>query len=275
MLIDDRLRTGLPTILDDAGPDLDAALTALLLRAGRRGRVRRAAYAVGLVAAAVVAAVALGWGGGDARRTTEPAKPGRPVQVLDSGRGTPGQPVPLAAGTYAIPFIGAPDDAPWGRVEVPQGWGQDRLTLATRPDLDPHMRRVELLGVEWVAADPCLGGSHQAKTVTEVVTALTAHRTLGPSSARPVSVGGYHGQLVQFHVPQALDVTTCSNQSLTPFGQGAGHTNVFPGWTYRTWVLDVGGHPLVVLAAHGPATTPTELAQLTGLVENLTFVPPR
>ena len=62
MPIDDRLRAGLPAALDDVRPDVDADLAVVLLRAGRRSRVRRAAYTVGLVAAAVVAAAILGAG---------------------------------------------------------------------------------------------------------------------------------------------------------------------------------------------------------------------
>ena len=40
----------------------------------------------------------------------------------------------------------------------------------------------------------------------------------------------------------------------TPFGVGSGHTTAVPGWFYPTWVLDVGGDPLVIIAAHGPET---------------------
>jgi hypothetical protein len=50
---------------------------------------------------------------------------------------------------------------------------------------------------------------------------------------------------------------------------------VFPGWTYRVWVLDVEGDPLLIMAAHGPKTNPTELAELTNTVEDITFVAPR
>ena len=41
------------------------------------------------------------------------------------------------------------------------------------------------------------------------------------------------------------------------------------------WVLDVEGDPLVILAAHGPETTPTELAALTDMVEGIRFIEPR
>ncbi len=62
--------------------------------------------------------------------------PGPRRPVPDAGRGSAANPAPLGTGRYAIPFIGAADDTPWGEVEVPAGWGQDRLLLTTGPDLD-------------------------------------------------------------------------------------------------------------------------------------------
>ena len=276
MPIDDRLRAGLPTVLDDARPDVDAALAMMLLRAGRRRRVRRAAYAAGLGAAAVVVAVALGLGGDDSRQSWEPATPTGDVRVLGSERGSAADPAPLAPGAYAVPFLGAADDAPWAKVEVPAGWGQDRLLLATGPDLDPHLRRVELLAVNGIAPDPCAAIIEPvAAEVSAIVTALTAQGTVQSRDLGPVSIDGYSGQLVQTQVPLSLDITKCSGQTLRPFRIGSSYTAVFPGWTYRTWVLDVNGHPLVIMAAHGPQTTPTELTELTALVEDITFVAPR
>jgi hypothetical protein len=198
------------------------------------------------------------------------------VRVLD-GRGSPEDPVPLEPGRYAIPFFGAPDDAPWGQVEVPAGWGQDRLHLATGPDLDPHLRRVELLAVDRVASDPCEGVMQSVEGgATDIVEALTEQRTVPPSAERPVSIEGYSGQLARFRVPSGLDVEKCwDGESLKPFGIGSSYTSVFPGWTYRVWVLDVEDDPLVIMAAHGPETTPTELAELTEMVEDITFVAPR
>ena len=277
MPIDERLRAGLPAALDDVRPDVDADLAALLIRAGRRTRVRRAAYTAGLVAATVVAAVTFGLGGEDSQGSVDPVAPGGVVRVLDSGRGSADDPAPLDSGHYAIPFIGAADAAPWGEIEVPAGWGQDRLLLATGPDLDPHLRRVELLTVDRVAPDPCEGVMQPVDgEVTDIVAGLTAQRTVRPSEARPASIDGYSGQLVRFRVPPGLDVEECwDGRSLKPFGLGSGYTSVFPGWTYRVWVLDVEDDPLVILAAHGPKTTPTELAELTAMVEGIAFVAPR
>jgi hypothetical protein len=258
-------------------PDVEADLAMLLNRAGRRTRVRRAAYAVGLVAAAVVAAVTFGLGRDDSLGSVDPVAPGGEVRVLDSGRGSPENPEPLDPGRYAIPFIGAAEDAPWGEIEVPAGWGQDRLLLATSPDLDPHLRRVELLTMDRVAPDPCSGVMESVEAeVTDIVGALTEQRTVRPSRARPVSIDGHTGQLVRFRVPPGMDVEECwDGESLKPFGLGSSYTSVFPGWTYRVWVLDVEDDPLVILAAHGPKTTPTELTELTAMVEGIAFVEPR
>jgi hypothetical protein len=213
--------------------------------------------------------------------SAEPAPPSAEasdeVPVLDSERGSPVDPAPLEPGSYVIPFIGAPDRAPWGQIEVPAGWAQDRLLLATGLDADPHLRRVELVAVDQVAPDPC-GGSMEPvpARVPAIVEALTQQRTTQPSAPRPVTVDGYSGQLVSFKVPAGLDIAECWNGAgeLRPYGVGGGWTSVFPGWTYRVWVLDVDGDPLLVMAAHGPQTTPAELAELTDMVEGLTFVAP-
>jgi hypothetical protein len=277
MLIDDRLRVGLPKALDDVRPDVDADLAALRLRAGRRSRVRRAAYAGGLVAAAVIAVMTFGLAGDDPQGSLEPVAPDGGVRVLNSGRGSPEDPAPLDPGRYAIPFLGAADDAPQGQVQVPAGWAQDRLHLATGPDLDPHLRRIELSTAGSVARDPCEGVMVPVDArVSDIVVALTAQRTVRPSAAQRVSIDGHVGQRVRFRVPLGLDVEKCwDGQSLKPFAFGVSYTSVFPGWTYRVWVIDVDDDPLVIMAAHGPETTPTERAELTEMVEGITFVAPR
>lgn len=278
MSIDDRLRDGLPRSLEEVRPDVDAALGSVLRRADRHSQVRRTSIAIGLLAAAaVLAAVVLDLGGDSSRGSVGPIGPGSETRVLDSGRGTAANPLPVAPGRYAIPFIGADEDAPWGEVQVPAGWGQDRLLLATGPDLDPHLRRVELLAVDRVAPDPCEDIPAPVDgDATDVAAALSDQATVRPSSARPASLDGVPGQVVQFRVPRGLDVDRCwDGQSLRPFGMGSSYTSVFPGWTYRVWVLDVGGEPAAVLAAHGPRATPSEVAELTAIVENLRFVAPR
>ena len=278
MPIDERLRADLPAAVDGVRPDVDSGLAVVLHRAKLRSRVRRAAYSVGLVAAAVVAVVVgagiIGSGNDDARPPVEPVRPGDQVRLLDQGLGSADEPAPLRPGRYAIPFIGAAENAPWGLVEVPDGWGQDRLLLATGPDLDPHLRRVELFAINQVASDPCASSLQPVEeNVTDIAGALTEQHTMRPSGARPVSIDGHAGQLVRFRVPAGLDVENCwDGQSLRPRHQlhlGVPRVDL-PGVGPRR-----DGDPLAILAAHGPQTTPTELAELTALVEGLTFTEQR
>jgi hypothetical protein len=278
MPIDDRLRRELPVLLDDVRPDVEAELDRLLVRAQRRGRVRRAMYAGGLAAAAAVAAVTVGLVSDGDPDAMEPAAPEDQVRVLDSGRGTADDPKPVAPGRYAIPFIGAEDDAVWGEIVVPVGWRQDRLNLTTASDLDPHLRRIELFAVDSVAEDPCVGALWSVgPEVRDVVKAVTEQRTVRPGAPRRVSVDGYSGRMVRVRVPADLEVTRCwDGQSLRPFGVvGGAYTSIFPGWTVRVWILDVEDERLLIMAAHGPGTTRGELAELTEMVEGITIVGPR
>ena len=181
-----------------------------------------------------------------------------PVLVLDSGEGSPSDPAPLDPGSYAIPFIGAPDDAPWATIQVPDGWSHDRLHPVIGLDLDPHLRRIELFTAGSVAPEPCQAAPRPiGPAVNDLITALADQGTVRPGRPRPVTIDGYSGQLLQTRVPLDLDTSACGhNGSLVPLltPSGAAST-VFPGWTYRIWALDVDGHRLVILAAHGPDTT--------------------
>jgi hypothetical protein len=279
MSIDDRLRAILPTVLDELGPDVEQRLALTLQRVDRRRGLRRGGYAVALAAAAAAVVAVVVVRADDGPRSLEPAEPPTDqVLVLDSEEGSPDDPAPLEAATYAIGFLGASDAAPWAEIEVPEGWSHDRLHPATGPDLDPHLRRIELFTVTSVAADPCRSSADPVgPEVADLMTALAAQRTVRPEPPRPVAIDGYDGSLIQVRVPVEVDVRECQlGGALVPFMiPGGSHATVFPGWTYRVWALDVEGERLVILAAHGPEATPAERAELTRMIETLEFVPPR
>jgi hypothetical protein len=198
-----------------------------------------------------------------------------PARILDSELGSPDEPAPLDPGRYLIPFIGASDDAPWAEIAVPDGWGHDRLHPATGPDLDPHLRRIELFTVTSVAADPCRSSADPVgPEVADLMTALAAQRTVRPEPPRPVAIDGYDGSLIQVRVPVEVDVRECQlGGALVPFMiPGGSHATVFPGWSYRVWAIDVDGERLVIMAAHGPQVTAAERAELTRMVQTLTLV---
>ena len=196
------------------------------------------------------------------------------ARTLDSSMGSADEPAPLAAGSYTIPFIGASDDAPWAEIDVPEGWGHDRLHPATGPDLDPHLRRIELFTVSRVAADPCRSSTDRiGPGVDDLMTALATQRTVRPEQPRAVSIGGHDGQQIHVRVPLDLDVTRCQLGGLVPLTlPGGAQATVFPGWSYRVRALDVAGERLVILAAQGPQVTAAERAELATMVETLRFV---
>jgi hypothetical protein len=279
MSIDDRLRAGLPSMLDELLPDdVEQALVLTLQGVQRRRGLRRGGYAVALVAAAAVV-VAVVIRVEDEPRSLEPVEPPTDqVLVLDAQLGSSDEPAPLEPATYAIEFLGASDDAPWAAIEVPTGWGHDRLYPATGPDLDPHLRRIELSTVASVAPDPCRTlRTPVGPGVSTLMDAIATQSTVRPGPPRPVTIDGYSGQVVQVRVPGQVDLTRCAHgDSLVPFWlNDLTSSAVFPGWTYWVFALDVEGERLVITAAMGPEATPAERAELLRMVETLEFVPPR
>lgn len=234
-------------------------------------KTKQLTCAVGL-STLLLAAVSCSTGDTDRAEEVSSAPPETSdAQALDADRGSAERPASLQPGRYAIPFLGASDGAPVGEVQVPAGWGQDRLLLATGPDMDPHLRRIELLAVDRVATDPCAGVLAPLDGgAAEVTAALSRQNVVRPGAPRSATVDGLSGQVVEFRVPLGLDVERCwDGQSLRPFGMDSSYTSVFPGWTYRVWVLDSEGEPLTILAAHGPGATRAEVRELTAMVEGL------
>ena len=196
MSIDDRLRASLPAVLDELAPDVERSLALTLQRVDRRRGLRRGAYAVALVAAAAVAAAVV-VRVDDGPRSLEPVDPPtNQVLVLDADEGSPDEPAPIAAATYAIGFLGASDTALWAEIEIPDGWSHDRLHPATGPDLDPHLRRIELFAVASVAPDPCRPAlSTVGPGVSDLMEAIAAQQTVRPGLPRPATIDGYSGQV--------------------------------------------------------------------------------
>ncbi len=174
--------------------------------------------------------------------------------------------------------MGASDGALWAEIEVPAGWGHDRLHPATGPDLDPHLRRIELSTVvRGPRPLPVRSGSRRPRCVRPDGRPRNADDgPAGPSLSRSPSPAT-PARWCRSAVPSQVDLTRCAHgRGLVPFWlNGLTSTSVFPGWTYRVWALDVEGERLVITAALGSRATPAERAELLRMVETLEFVPPR
>ena len=231
-------------------------------------------FARGALAALVAGAITACSTGTDSG-SPDPVAASTSARTPDATEGSEDGPTPLEPGPHALAFFAATDDAPRAEMQVPAGWGLDRIALVTGPDLDPHLRRIELSTVAMVAPDPCEDSfAPVGPEVADLMTSLAAQRTVDPARPRPVSLDGHDGQVLEVRVPVDLDVTGCGHGgTLVPWmSPGGSHVTVFPGWTYRVSAVDVDGERLVVLAAHGPDATAAERAELASMVETLRFV---
>ena len=209
--------------------------------------------------------------------SADPIAASSPAPTPDPTEGSQEGLAPLEPGPHALAFFAAADDAPWAEIQVPAGWGLDRIHFATGPDLDPHLRRIELSTVAMVAPDPCEESFVPVgPEVADLMTSLAAQESLQPGRPRPVTLDGHDGRALEVRVPVDLDVTGCGHGgTLVPWtSPGGSHVTVFPGWTYRVSAVDVDGKRLVILAAHGPDATEAERAELATMVETLRFVEP-
>ena len=225
--------------------------------------------------AALVAGALAGCSTGTDSGSPDPVAASTSARTPDATHGSEDGPTPLEPGPHAMAFFAATDDAPHAELQVPAGWGLDRIVLVTGQDLDPHLRRIELSTVATVAPDPCEASSAPVgPEVADLMASLAAQQTVEPARPRPVSLDGHDGQVLEVRVPLDVDVTGCDHGgTLVPWmSPGGSYVTVFPGWTYRVWAVDVDGERLVVLAAHGPDATATERAELADMVETLRFV---
>jgi hypothetical protein len=276
MSIDDRLRQRLPALATEAPLDIEGDLARLLDRAARRRRWRTLAVASG-VAAAVVGAVVLVTSLDTDRSSVPPVSSGDDVvRVLDSGRGTSTDPAPLDAGRYAVPFVGARDRAPLAVLSVPAGWSQHRLAFTKGTDLDPHLRRIEFLAIGAVSPDPCREGPMPVpRDIDALVAALTDQQSTNPRGAVPLLLDAYRGKRISFEVPERLGPPACSYPEYDRWAPvttpQAARYDVFPGWTYQLWIVEVGGEPLVIAAAYGTEVTSAERGEVERMILDADF----
>jgi len=116
------------------------------------------------------------------------------------------------------------------------------------------------------------GFKHPGPSVEDLATALADLPGFRASDPVPVSLGGYDGLYVElFTVPPTCELfwTTDANPERGPTPSLVDDS--VRGHVERLWVLEVGGGRIVVEASHEPGATGEQVAELTRIVESVTF----
>src|SRR4051794_28264307 len=207
MLSEDELRAALTTRLPELAPDVEAELGRVLDRASARARVRRASYAVGLVAAVVATLLVLAHDWRPPARGPDPVDevPARAQTLVN--RGTYQHPQVLPSGRYQVRFLGPVKGWPGLAValDVPVGWGQDDVyALATGPGDANRTRRLDFFdGVKRLWPDECSSDVVPAGSGTwelaRALATMVGARATGPT---PTTLDGHAGYQLRLELPR-------------------------------------------------------------------------
>jgi len=248
-------------------------------RQGHALRRRRQAV-VATLAACLLAVVGLVVVSHDSPRDVAPIRP-----PDDSGgvRSYPGNMMrDLASGTYEMDVSDA-SGFPNVRFTLPDGWnaweGPNRFNGhaggRSNEDALGHLTwyvGVVYLDVVAVATEPC----GQVRMVDPTVAAVTRAMATVPGhrvvrDAGRVRAFGHPATHFRIRPTAALD--DCPDQTMYVSGTGAG-IQPFTGGASDVWVVDVGGHPIVVFAAHSKGVPPTIRREQAAVLASTEFTSP-
>jgi hypothetical protein len=157
---------------------------------------------------------------------------------------------------------------------VPDGWtgGSDEWVLYSRSD--PELAIGGPADNESVPVDSCDAvGTVAAQTVDEFVAAVQARDDWTVSAPVDVTIGGYSGQQIDVELP--ADVT-CENNgyyAILAAPNGEGWVRVSPSSTYRLWILDVEGVPMVLFRGHSAVTDAELVQEADDIVDSIVLTP--
>ena len=159
---------------------------------------------------------------------------------------------------------------------VPAGWGGGGGWYLTpsQGTAGPTGISVSASGAVNVPSDPCdgVGKASDGASVADVVAALQARRDLAVSNTIDTTLGGYSGKRVD--VQMSADLSICKDLYILfaePDGSGIhaqGASN-----TFRVWILDVEGRPIVFWVQSFAGTPADDMAEAQQIVDSIVITP--
>lgn len=185
-------------------------------------------------------------------------------------------------GAYALTARGA-SSPPLAVLDVPAGYSNFGF-FALVPEgfgtAEIPLRSVQYWTVNGVFVDPCAmdaGAPDAGTSVEELAAALAAQKLTSVSEPVPVTLDGHDGLYLEITASADISFEDC-DAGYYGYWEGspddAQHTADSPGTVDRTWILDVDGERVVLLAAAPPGVTKAHIDELTSMVESVRFVEP-
>ena len=143
----------------------------------------------------------------------------------------------------------------------PEGWENTGWGPSTE-NSDPGAGTI-IMPVGNIFSDPCQSvevDPPPGPTVDDLVAAFASVPALNATATIDVTVDGFHGQQIEFTVPDYTD-DECKNEVFALFqyaedaGRGPSYFAQRPHQYLRLWILDIDGTRLVIAGTYYPATS--------------------
>jgi hypothetical protein len=256
---------------------------------------RIATVAAAVAAIAVIGAIAIPKGGSVGVQPTPNPTPipsliPTPSPTASLPPSLPAEGAALVPGVYRIADLG------WAPVpftfSVPAGWQStgDGIVMSPLPspsstpiNRDTAKASMFTWIITHVYTDAChwQGALAPAATADQLATLLEHQKGRTASAPTSLTVGGLPATRVDLTVPASLDVSTCDRgpdgSGLIHFWPDPGPDETGgvccspPGSTDEVYSLSAAGKTFVVVARHQADSTPTEIADVEGIVSSIQF----
>jgi hypothetical protein len=232
-----------------------------------------------LGAAAVLVVALVGYtlmpktdGVGAPTETAAPTPSPSPVPSLGTGALEPGTYSVSDESLTAVPFA----------MTVPTGWAARSDGYVYKNGDTPTELGLFPFNVTHVYTDACKSQGTLTKigpTVDDLVRALEDQAGSDATTPVDVTIGGYPGKRMDMSIPADLDMQTCRHPDLLiQIWADAAETGWFAipadyDGPNPVWIVDVDGKRAVFLAGQTTDTSTSDVAELQGIIDSITFKP--
>ena len=153
--------------------------------------------------------------------------------------------------------------------------------MAKNENVDPPggAGMITFTGELYAFGDPCKWSKTTpkapARTVDELVAALTAQASRDASAPIGITVGGHSGKSITLHVPKDAIFSQCDQGKFASWSDsgepGPSRYHQGPGQIDELWILDVDGVVTVIDTAYYAATPVEHVEEMRAIVRSTTF----